>query len=200
MKRKIQLPVLIIAVMVITQSCTCWTKFWNVRSPVVTGAVQMTDVSGESDSWTYKIGGHAGVIVPVHDFSEMLGVRAEINGSFQGAKWTEADLSGTTNLFYLNIPIVLRYKTAGGFFGEAGIQPGFLLSAKDKYEGTTDNYMDYMNKFDFIIPLGIGYEFKNNIGVGVRFIPGLNDITPDQAKDHNFVIGLRGTYSFGKKK
>ena len=81
-----------------------------------------------------------------------------------------------------------------------GIQPGLLLSAKDKYEGITDDYKEYVNNFDFGIPIGVGYEFKNNLGVGIRVVPGLMNINAESdAKDRNLVAALRVTYTFRKK-
>ena len=55
---------------------------------------------------------------------------------------------------------------------------------------------DQMNKFDFGIPLGVGYESKNKVGIGLRVIKGLSNINKDDTyKDHNLVYALRGTYS-----
>ena len=60
--------------------------------------------------------------------------------------------------------------------------------------------MDHMNKFDLSIPLVIGYELKNNIGLNFRVVPGINDITKDDdVKDRNFVIGLGVTYTLKSK-
>ncbi|MCX6261072.1 MAG: porin family protein [Bacteroidia bacterium] len=118
----------------------------------------------------------------------------------QGSKWDETYTKGKTNLLYVNLPVVARYQTKSGFFGEAGLQPGLLLSAKDKYEGSTDNYIDHMKRLDLGIPVGIGYEFKNKIGVGLRLIPGIRDISKDAyEKDRNLIIALRGTYKFKLK-
>ena len=167
--------------------------------------VQKTSIVGESDSWKDPIGAQAGVFVdPIGEFVPSLSVRAEANISMQGAKWEddwgEGLISGKTTLLYANLPIVLRYRHESGFFGEAGIQPGLLLSAKDKYEGVTYDYKEWMNSFDFSIPLGVGYEMSNNIGVGARVIIGVSNINKgdDVYKDHNLVFALRGTYSFIK--
>ncbi len=150
-----------------------------------------------SESWQDPIGFQVGAIVPLLNINDMLSIRGEANLSLQGAKWEESNLKGRTNLFYVNVPLVLRYQTESGFFGEAGLQAGFLLSAKDKYEESTDDYMDHMNKFDLSIPLQIGYEFENNFGVGLRVIPGVSDITKDVDDiDRNLVFALRGTYKF----
>jgi hypothetical protein len=153
-----------------------------------------------SESWQDPIGFQVGAIIPVMSINEMISLRAEANLSLQGAKWKESTLSGRTNLLYLNVPVVVRYQTESGFFGEAGLQPGLLLSAKDKYEGTTESYMDHMNAIDLSIPLGVGYEFKNNFGIGFRVIPGISDITKDKDyADRNLVFALRGTYAIRKK-
>ena len=39
-------------------------------------------------------------------------------------------MEGKVNLLYLNFPVVVRYLHESGFFAEAGLQPGILLSAK----------------------------------------------------------------------
>jgi hypothetical protein len=98
--------------------------------------------------------------------------------------------------------VVTRYDFGNGFFAEAGLQPGFLLSAKDKFENVSYDYKDYVKTFDLGIPLGVGYEFPNNFGVGFRVTPGLTSINKgDYAsyKDRNFVFAIRGTYTIPKK-
>jgi len=226
MKKKTILLILLATIILIAQSCAFFRKStmsetpnegpqdWgepvtqfaaeqnaaehNAVASVLLGAHKSSIIGGES--WKDPFGIQAGVIVPFLNFSETMSLRAEANISMQGAKWEEYDLEGKTNLLYLNLPVVFRYQHRSNFYGEAGLQPGFLLSAKDKYEGTTDDYLDHMNRFDLSIPIGIGYEFKNNFGVGLRVIPGITDITQDEdEKDVNFVIALRGTYTFKKK-
>lgn len=164
----------------------------------VLGAQKASIFGGES--WKDPIGTQIGANLPVLKINKSVSLRVEANISMQGAKWEEFALKGRTNLLYFNAPLVVRYQIESGFFGEAGLQPGFLLRAKDKYEGTTDDYMDHMNRFDLSIPLEVGYMFKNSVGVGLRVIPGLNDITKDEEeKDRNFVVALRGIYTFIKK-
>lgn len=190
MKAKIILFLFCGIILVVTQSCSTREIF---------GGPGKTSIVG-SASWQDPIGAQAGVALSLVNLNESIDLRVEPGLSLQGAKWEEYDLKGRTNLFYLNCPVVLRYQHESGFFGEAGIQPGLLLSAKDKYEGNTDDYMDHMNKLDLSIPLGAGYMFNDKFGVSLRVIPGINDITKDaDDKDRNLVIGLRGIYRFGKK-
>jgi hypothetical protein len=173
----------------------------QMEPPQVIVGAQSSSLPGESGSYEHLTGFQAGFIMPIARINEVISFRGELNGSLQGANYTDYGMDGKLSLFYLNIPMVARYKTKSGFFGEAGIQPGFCVGAKDKYSGTTSNYKQYIKTFDFGIPFGIGYEFKNNFGIGIRVIEGLTNInSKGNLKDHNFVMALRGTYSFKIKK
>lgn len=209
MKTRILLLPLIASCLFIAQSC-CPMKY--VLNPAI-GEKQSIAVCPDwwialtksailgAESWKDPLGFQAGADFPVTFITNPLSLRAGAMVSLQGASWQEGTLEGRTNLFYAYIPIILRYQHSSGFYGEAGLQPGLLLCAKDKYQGITDNYMDYMNRFDLSVPVVIGYKFKNNIGVNLRVIPGLNDITKDKdVKDRNFVMGLGVSYTWGLNK
>jgi hypothetical protein len=165
-------------------------------------------LTGDSDSWTGAFGAQAGAsfLVPVN-FNAPFSLWGELNLSMEGARWEEdygtgSTLSGITRLWFLNIPLTGQYRFGNGFYGEAGIQPGFLLSARDKYEGSSYDYGEYVKKVHVSVPLGIGKEFDNNFGLSFRFIPGLTNINAgedSQYSDHSMVFVLRGTYTFPGK-
>ncbi len=173
---------------------------WELMRPRIVPYVglNINNIIG-SESWKTSMGPQLGVAVPLISLNESIVFRPELNLSLQGAGWDEGSLTGRTNLWYLNVPLVMRYQHSCGFFGEAGIQPGFLISAKDKYDGDSFDYMEYMKSFDLGIPIGVGYEFGNNLGVGIRMTPGLSDISTDDSKDRNFVITMRLSYILGKE-
>ena len=111
-----------------------------------------------------------------------------------GGTYGTSSSSATTRLNYLNFPLLVRYQREPrhGFFAEAGLQPGFLLSAKD--DG--GNIKDGLNKFDVGIPVGAGYQFQNKFGVGLRVTPGLTNINKDaEYKNRNIVVSLRASYT-----
>ena len=57
-------------------------------------------------------------------------------------------------LGYINIPIMAKFYPVKGLALGAGIQPGFMTSAKwDDLD-----YKDACNTFDFSIPLSVAYE------------------------------------------
>lgn len=151
----------------------------------------------------------AGIVLGVH--TQIINITDEISlglGAFysmQGGKYKSSDYipggnysttSNTSRLNYLNFPVLIRYRKArSGLFAEAGIQPSLLLSAKDKGTETTD-IKDEIRKFDVGVPIGIGYKFKNNFGVGLRVTPGLTNVNKDaQYNNKNMVASLRATYT-----
>jgi hypothetical protein len=101
--------------------------------------------------------------------------------------------------------VVIQYPFGSGFYGFAGLQPGILLSAKDKWDGFSDDWGDYIRTFDLGIPLGLGYDFPNNFGVVLKVTPGILNINEseyaDTYTDRNLVFSVGGTYTFkGKDK
>jgi outer membrane immunogenic protein len=122
---------------------------------------------------------------------------AEANISSEGSKYAHVAYSGKVILTYLNIPIVAQFRDEFGFYAEAGLQPGILLGAKDKYNGTTDDIKDDFNSFDFSIPFGIGYIYRKKLGINARYTLGVSDIDKaEHSHGHNHVWALRLFYVF----
>lgn len=191
MKKSIFILSLILVGTFFTQPCAS-------QIDLVLGLTKSSITGGES--WKDPIGVQLGAIVPVLNFSELLSLRVEANLSMQGARWEESLYKGRLNLLYINIPAVIRYQTENGFFGEAGIQPGILIAAKDKWEDYSENILDHMNKLDISIPIEVGYQINDKVSVGIRFIPGITDITEDEDEaDRNLVFAFRGTWRLDLK-
>ena len=79
----------------------------------------------------------------------------------QGWKFKNYD---TAKLDYINIPVLANFYVAKGFALKIGLQPGFLVSAK---EGSAD-VKDYCNSFNLSLPVGLSYEFANGITLDLR--------------------------------
>lgn len=126
-----------------------------------------------------------------------------MNISMQGARWEddwgEGLVEGIVRMTYLNFPLMARYRLDNGIYGEAGIQPGFLLAAKDKYNGGSFNYREWMKPFDMSIPLNIGYEINSNLSAGLNVAVGLTNVNKGGDyinKDRNLVIGGQVRWTF----
>ena len=112
-------------------------------------------------------------------------------------------------LGYLNVPILANVYLFKGFAIKAGIQPGFLVSAKNKnditgkgaaagYSNNDDvDVKDNCNTVDFSIPVGVSYEFKKGIVLDGRYNIGLtNVIKGDDSKARNSVVQIGIGYKF----
>jgi len=171
------------------------------------GAFVHSRITGDSDSWTGAFGVQAGAdaLIPYNcdlGFSSYAGLNLSMQGARWEEDWEEGLAQGITRLWYLNVPLTTRYFLTDNIYAEAGLQPGFLLSAKDKYDDRSYDWRDYIKTFDLGIPLGFGYEFPNNFGIGFRVTPGLTNINKgdyQDYKDRNLTIALRGIYTIPGK-
>ena len=91
------------------------------------------------------------------------------------------DVSST--LTYLNVPLLANYYVFPGFAVKAGVQFGYLLSAKYKgSENELGTWVDYdrsttdgLKKLDISIPIGLSYEFSNFV-IDARYNLGVYNI------------------------
>lgn len=180
---------------------------------VIAGAGKSGIGGSESgESWEDPLGGMAGMETKVYEINEISSLRTGFNFSFQGAGYTEvyseddfmyADeegFSGTVSLLYLNFPLLYNLKIGNGFYAEAGLQPGFLIRARDKFEnGDSWDYKDYMKVFELGLPVGLGYEINEHFSVGARAVWGLtnNSDSGSGDKDHNYLVMGTISYNIG---
>jgi hypothetical protein len=101
---------------------------------------------------------------------------------------------------------MLQYATPGGFFVEAGPQPGWLLKASKDGDTDTDNKASF-DKFNLSIGAGLGYLSRIGLGVNARYNFGLTNTLEDdngssnngpEVKNQVVQIGL--VYHFGASK
>jgi opacity protein-like surface antigen len=169
-------------------------------------AWDIAKVSGKVPADSPLPGFQGGVEFPLVNFSKNIILGAGIVYSMQGGKSSSYEYipggnygnsAATTRLNYLNFPVFAHYeKNRYGFFAEAGLQPGLLLSAKRKGSNAADIKAN-LKKIDVAVIAGVGYKFKNNIGVGLRIAPGITNInkSKDQTSNRNMVAGLSISYS-----
>lgn len=104
----------------------------------------------------------------------------------QGMEYRPTSTSETNyTLNYVNIPLMLKYKATGGFYGEAGPYFGFLTSGKVKQKTSTTSTEDDIKKFydgtDIGVAMGIGYIMKSGLGFGARYNLGIKNIYKNTA-------------------
>jgi hypothetical protein len=151
-------------------------------------------------------------------YGEQGGGYEDYEYNYGGAKVEIKDLK--YEMDYLNIPVVANYYLFRGFAVKAGVQFGFLTSAKTKSkmkmvssaggqtitfdleEKTIGNqdFKDTLEKFDLSIPMGVSYEFKVPIVIDLRYNLGLTKVGKESVsfmKDcKNNVVSLTVGYKF----
>ena len=139
--------------------------------------------------------------------------------SMQGCQWEDKDFTyegekievkdTKIELNYANIPLVANLYLFKGFAVKAGVQFGFLLTAKYKgsiKEGNShitydEDVKDNCNKVDIGIPVGVSYQVPTiPIYIDARAIFGLSDIGKDKMDNgkscKNQVFQLTVGYKF----
>jgi hypothetical protein len=166
-----------------------------------------SSIVGESESYSGSVPGITiGVKTPIAILPDQAAIIAGIKYSKEGSKYTSNQYvpggqsetaENKVRLNYLRLPLLIRKHTKSGFYGEAGIQPGLLLSAKDKHDGQTDNLKGDYKTVDMGLGFGIGYALKHKVSVYANFNPGITNINKkggpnDGKKDRNqsFALGV----------
>lgn len=162
------------------------------------------NVSPSTEGTSFKLSPNvtAGVLAYIPLVSK-LGLQTELLYSGQGSKLTSGAESGTYQLGYFNVPVLLKYKDPSGFFIEAGPQVGFLLNAKVKSGGVSVDEKDSFKSTDISGAFGIGYLSALNIGIDARYNLGLSNIAKsgedNNTKAKNGVAQISVFYMFGGK-
>ena len=129
-----------------------------------------------------------------------LSLQPEVLISTQGARIDSANKSYDWKLTYATIPVMLKFKPAGGFYFELGPQVGFKLS-----ENVSDETInDFAKNLDLSAAVGLGIQTKGGIGIGARYLVGLSkvgDFDPPKDIDPDFknsVIQVGAFITLGK--
>jgi hypothetical protein len=117
------------------------------------------------------VGFHGGAFVSLF-VGKVFAIQPEVLLSTQGAKVD--DISGNKKdykLTYINIPVMLKFRSIGGFYVEAGPQLGFNVNSK--VSGTGE---DFAKSTDLSIAGGLGYHSPIGLGIGARYTAGLSKL------------------------
>lgn len=179
---------IIAAMLVATLSANAQEAGQMFIKPMVGGTLAGYRGSDVSDNLKMKLGLVAGAEFG-YNMSEQFALTAGLLYTMQGAG-NDKNSDYNLKLDYLNIPVLANYYVAPGFAIKAGLQPGFLMSAKMDGHDIKDGY----SKFDLSIPLGLSYEF-NDFVIDGRYNLGLTKVDKDgEDKVYNSVIMLTVGY------
>lgn len=137
--------------------------------------------------------------------TKQFSVAGGLNYTMQGCGWSNAKDKSTgveyknmrMELGYFKIPIVANCYLGSGFAVKAGVQFAFLTDAHLKmtaestasgYDTTYDISADFKKDcetFEFAIPLGVSYEFKNHWVLDARYQLSLSKLNKESANKDN---------------
>lgn len=154
--------------------------------------------SGINLTFDTKIGFYAGAFAEI-GISENFAVQPELFYSLMGAQ-QNIDLGGgssksSLDLSYINLPILAKYKSEG-FSIFLGPQIGYLISAKDKSDGVSEDVKDEMKSIDISGVIGASYTLTNGFGFDARYQLGLTNIaeglegSDGTTKNNGFLFGV----------
>lgn len=180
--------VLFAALMVATLTANAQNEVGQITLKPMAG-MTLANITDNGGDTKMKVGLAAGV-EGEYGLAENFSLTAGLIYSMQGSKEDKGD--GKDKLDYLNIPILANYYVMKGLAIKAGIQPGFLMSAKDE-DG--DSFKDDCNTFDLSIPLGVSYEYQNFV-IDARYNLGLTKINKNGDKSRKnsvfmFTLGYK---------
>lgn len=143
--------------------------------------ITVNQLNGDGDK--FAIGFVAGIEAQ-KQMTEKFALSAGVFYANKGFKAEGADKK--MNMDYINIPVLANYYVAPGLAVKAGVQPGFLVSAK--YDG--NDAKDAFEKFDFCIPVGLSYEISDFV-IDARYDFGLTKTVkgaPESTQNRGFLF------------
>ncbi len=147
--------------------------------------------------------GFSGGFLASIPIAESFFLQPEIVYSGQGTAVSDNGFNATLNYNYLNIPVLGKYQSSMGIFGETGPQVGFLLSANAKGNGESVDMKSQTQSVDFSWAFGVGYKLHDmGLGFDIRYNLGLTNTLKDgqgeTVKNSVFQLGVFYMFNTGK--
>jgi outer membrane protein with beta-barrel domain len=156
---------------------------------------------------SYQVGFCGGAFAN-YQFADHLTAQLELFYSGEGGKekYVPDGTKGNAHFNFLNIPLFFKYKTALGVYGETGPQMGVLLSAKETFDGQTNNIKKYYKSVLFSWSFGAGYELQEmvpGLGIDARYTLPFSSINSASIsgggiKTHGFSVSVFYGLKLGK--
>ena len=114
-----------------------------------------------------------------YQLSDIFSISGGALYSQQGCEWSEDGSTRTNKLDYINIPILANVYVVKNLAVKVGLQPAFNVNSKQKAskgDSSVQGSIEGIKTFDFSIPIGLSYEYKNFVIDG-RYNFGLTKIS-----------------------
>tara|TARA_Y100000991_G_C21837812_1_gene291000 strand:- start:74 stop:676 length:603 start_codon:yes stop_codon:yes gene_type:complete len=131
---------------------------------------KLSNITGVESVTGYHIGGFLYFKLPI-----LFGIQVEGQYSTQGSEFQVGQIINKNNLRYINVPILIR-NDFGPFNFHFGPQFGILTDAIN-LNSVKSSIKDQFLGRDFSIVAGLGVRLPANLGISLRYIKGLKNIS-----------------------
>jgi len=151
----------------------------------VKGGMNASNFTGGDLDTKALIGFHVGGILSF-GLGDYFALQPEVLFSSQGARYDMAGEKENLTLSYINVPVMLKFKTTSGFYVEAGPQVGFKVGEDANVPGQTIE--NFAKNLDLSVGAGLGFQGASGLGIGARYMAGLSKVGDFDASttDPNF--------------
>ena len=114
-----------------------------------------------------------------YQLSDIFSISGGALYSQQGCEWSEDGRTETNKLDYINIPVLANVYVVKNLAVKFGVQPAFNVNSKakaSKGDSSIQGSIEGIKTFDFSIPIGLSYEYKNFVIDG-RYNFGLTKVS-----------------------
>ncbi len=114
-----------------------------------------------------------------YQISDIFSISGGALYSQQGCEWSEDGSTKTNKLDYINIPVLANVYVVKNLAVKVGVQPAFNVNSKAKAsqgDSSVQGSIEGIKTFDFSIPIGLSYEYKN-IVIDGRYNFGLTKVS-----------------------
>lgn len=164
----------------------------------VKAGADFSNVNGNGVSGTNTLVGFNGGVFFDLPLAAHLSLQPEVLYSGEGFKQSANGYTGTFTENYINIPVLLKYRFPMGLFIETGPQAGFLMSAKAKISGVSEDNKAAYKSTDFDWVLGVGFHIPTTkLAVDARYNFGLANIAADNSGSSSSTSVKNGVFQLG---
>ena len=159
---------------------------WGIK-----GGLNMAQEITDDDATDTRTGIHIGFFVEV-PINNRVSFQPELVYSMQGGSSKVKGTTITDKLDYINIPLMFKFYVMQQRLSiEAGLQFGYLISAKVSGEGMSIDADELFNEFDTSIGLGLSYKVTDKFDLSMRFNVGMTKLVDDYTNRNNvFQLGV----------
>ena len=170
----------------ITASAQQPTGSWSITPKV---GINLANLAGDVSNNSIKVGLTAGAEA-MYQITPLIAVSGGVMYSVQGCNG-----SGDTKLSFdfLNIPLLANFFVAPNFALKVGLQPGIVLSAKEKHDKAEYDWKDNMQTLDFSVPIGASYKISDFV-IDARYNLGIAKVNKGNSSIRNSVFQITVGY------